>query len=101
MRELEAILWDYYGQLNEIAAGVKPKPEDVIEKPEALMRYEQVRALNIPYVAGGLEDQPYITLMEDGVVEMFLKAWKGIQKRQEQQWQQVSDHQAEKTLLGP
>ena len=38
------------------------------EKPEALEKFEQCEALGLPLVAGGLQDQPHIWLMEIGVI---------------------------------
>jgi hypothetical protein len=75
-------LLDYYGQGNEIRANIKINPEDVIEKPEALVRYEQSKDLGIPYVAGGVLDQPYIWMQEHGVIQQFLKEWAVIEKYQ-------------------
>lgn len=69
-------MWDFYGQSNEIRLNIKIKPEDIIEKPEALERYEQAKELGLPYVAGGLLDQPYIWIQEHGVIQQFLKEWK-------------------------
>ena len=67
MEELKTILWDYYGQLNELRLNIKIKPEDRVWKPEALIRYDQARDLGIPYVAGGLMDQPYYWMQEHGM----------------------------------
>ena len=40
------------------------KVTDPIEKPEALILYEQVTKLGIPLVQGGVMDQPHIWLQE-------------------------------------
>ena len=64
-------MWDYFGQQAEIAQQLKIKPEDKIEKPEALRRYEQAISLGIPYVDGGLQDQPYIWMQEHGVITRY------------------------------
>jgi len=79
LHDLDQSLWEYYGQLNERRAGVKIKPEDIVPKPAALVRYEQARDLGIPYVNGGLVDQPYIWMQEHGVIRAFLLAWDAVQ----------------------
>lgn len=78
--KLKTTLWDYYGQRNEIAAGIKIKPENIIEKPEALTRYEQIQDLNIPYVLGGLVDQPYLWMLQHGVIKNFLMEWAAVER---------------------
>jgi len=72
-------LWDYFGQLNEIKEQIKIKPEDRIWKPEALIRYEQAKELNVPYVSGGLQDQPYLWMQEHAVISQFLAKWRAVQ----------------------
>ena len=84
MEELKAILWDYYGQLNELRLNIKIKPEDRVWKPEALIRYDQARDLGIPYVAGGLMDQPYYWMQEHGIIAQFLREWKAVEAMQSQ-----------------
>lgn len=79
LRELQQQLWDYFGQLNEISLGLKPKPEDRIEKPQALVRYELTKELVVPYVAGGLQDQPFIWIKEHSVIRQFLQEWGAVQ----------------------
>ena len=69
---MDEALWEYHGQQNERAAGVKIKPEDRIEKPEALIRYEQAASLGVPYVEGGLMDQPWLWMQEHRVVQNYL-----------------------------
>jgi hypothetical protein len=67
------------GQQNEIAAGAaSPKPEDRIQKPEPLIRYEMAKSLGVPYVAGGLMDQPYIWMQEHAAIENALEQWASI-----------------------
>jgi hypothetical protein len=79
---LRETLWEYYGQLNEIRINIRIKPEDRIEKPEALIRFEQARSLQIPYIDGGLVDQPFIWLQEHGVIVQFLTEWAVIEASQ-------------------
>lgn len=82
MAGLRNILFEYYGQSNEVRLNIKIKPEDIVEKPEALVRYEQARDLGIPYVAGGLLDQPYIWMQEHGIIKQFLSEWEVIERIQ-------------------
>jgi hypothetical protein len=62
---LRSTLYEYYGTLNEIAKGLKPAV--IIEKPEALVLYEQIKSTGVLLCAGGLLDQPYIFMMEYAV----------------------------------
>lgn len=87
MSALKAYLWEYYGQGNEIRAGGKIKPEELLEKPEALARFEQARDLGVPYVAGGLLDQPFWWVQEHGVIKQFLEEWDIVEKIQAAQAQ--------------
>jgi hypothetical protein len=43
------------------------------------VRYEQAKELGVPYVAGGLLDQPYIWMEEHGVIKNFLAEWKAVE----------------------
>lgn len=67
--------------------GVKIRPEDYIEKPGALTRYEQIQDLNIPYVDGGLVDQPYLWMQQHGVIRNFLFEWNAVHKALAQEGQ--------------
>ena len=60
LAELEEQLLHYFGTLAEISMGLSVK---VPEKPRILAYVEQFEHMNIPFVAGGLLDQPFI-LME-------------------------------------
>jgi len=55
-------------------------PEERIEKPEALRRFEERKAMGIPYRSGGWLDQPFIWVQEDGVIVKFLELWQAINK---------------------
>jgi hypothetical protein len=57
---------EYYGQLNEIRAGLKPK--DPIFKPDYLREWELCRQWHVMLNAGGLVDQPYLWLLEMEIV---------------------------------
>ena len=59
---------------------MKIKPEERIEMPEALIRYFQRKEYGIPYVDGGLLDQPFLWVQEDGVISNFLKEWEQVHK---------------------
>jgi len=66
LKELENALIEYYGAMNMLQEGLNtPIPE----KPVALEKYEQCLALELPLVAGGLQDQPHIWLLEVGVIK--------------------------------
>ena len=80
MEELSAILWDYFGQQNELKERIKIAPEDLIRKPEALIRYEQSKELGIPYVEGGVVDQPFIWMQEHAVIAQFFIQWNAVQR---------------------
>lgn len=70
LNELREALGDYYGTLNELQLGLNvPVPE----KPEAMIYYEQMEALGIPLVDGGVLDQPYIFMQEYKIVADFKK----------------------------
>jgi hypothetical protein len=84
LAELEDQLLEYYGQLNEIQAGLAVKLEDRVPKPEALIRYEMAESLRMPYVDGGLMDQPWIWVQEHAVVEQLLLQWKLVQSNIQQ-----------------
>lgn len=58
--QLEEQLLNYYGAINEISMGLNVK---VPEKPAILAYVEQFEYMKIPFVSGGLFDQPFI-LME-------------------------------------
>jgi len=73
-------LWDYFGQANERAEGIKVTEEERVDKPKALTRYEQIQELHIPYVDGGLMDQPYLWMQQHGVIKSFLVEWNATQK---------------------
>ncbi|NLF50333.1 MAG: hypothetical protein GX577_04290 [Leptolinea sp.] len=62
---MRSTLYEFYGTLNEIAKGLKP--EVVIEKPEALVLYEQIKSTGVLLCAGGLLEQPWIFMMEYAV----------------------------------
>ena len=62
---MRSTLYEYFGTLNEIAKGLKPTV--VVEKPEALVLYEQIKSTGVLLCAGGLLEQPYIFMMEYAV----------------------------------
>jgi hypothetical protein len=70
LKELEDALLEYFGALNMLQEGMKV---DIPEKPEALEKYEQCLELGLPLVAGGLQDQPHIWLLEIGVIRNVLQ----------------------------
>jgi hypothetical protein len=82
---LREALENYFGYLNEIASGLHPT--EIPDKPNALIRYSQRKEMGIPYIDGGLLDQPYIWVQEDGVISSFLKEWKAAPtKSKDDEW---------------
>jgi hypothetical protein len=59
--------------LNQLRAGLEVAPEERFGKPDELKKYEQMKALGIPVLAGGVQDQPHIWLEMVGVIENMLK----------------------------
>lgn len=66
-------LIEYFGELNELKFGARSK---VPKKPDLLATYEIVTELNMPVVAGGLMDQPYIWLLQYEIVSNEVKLQK-------------------------
>ena len=64
LETLRQTLYEYYGAINEIEAGIFDKKQSMPEKPEALIYTEQMIELGIPLVHGGVLDQPYIFMQE-------------------------------------
>jgi hypothetical protein len=62
--ELEKAIDDYYGMVNLLKAGITPKGDEIVDKPEALSLYDMCKEMGIPRVTGCLEEQPYIWLLE-------------------------------------
>lgn len=61
--------------LNQLKAGLKVPREERVEKPEELKKYEQMKKLGLPLVAGGIQDQPHIWLEMIGVIENTRKVF--------------------------
>jgi hypothetical protein len=83
-------LLEYYGQTNEYRKGLSTK---VPVKPEALIRYEQIKSFGIPYVDGGYLDQPYLWTLEHGVVENFIQMTKSLQAQEHRMTQELKRSQ--------
>ena len=65
---LEAIrseIREYYGQLNEVKLGARSKAP---ERPEEFVQYEIMQRFNLPLVAGGLMDQPWLWLQTQQII---------------------------------
>lgn len=54
--------------LNQVNAGLKIRPENVVQKPPELRKFEQMETLGLPLWEGGLQDQPHIWLELIGVI---------------------------------
>lgn len=80
--KLETALQNYYGALNEIRMGLKPKSPPV--KPKSLVEYERCKDLGLPLVEGGVLDQPYIWLQEIAIIIEQKQLFELLAKRQQQ-----------------
>lgn len=69
LEELKNAIDEYYGMVNLIRKQVKPEPDEIHEEPEALELYQLGKELGMPRVSGGIEDQPYIWLLEWSVAK--------------------------------
>ena len=67
IKALREALKEYFGVLSSIKDGLPVKA--VPEKPEALIKYDQCKAMGIPLVEGGLRDQPHIWLYEYAICQ--------------------------------
>jgi len=54
--------------LNQLKAGLKIRPNEVVEMPPELKKYKQMKATGLPVWPGGLQDQPHIWLEMIGVI---------------------------------
>jgi len=79
--KLRTTLYNFYGYLNEITEGVKPT--EVVEKPEALVLYEQIKSTGLFLYAGGLLEQPYIFMMEYAVCSEVTSVFDAMRKKKE------------------
>lgn len=77
--KLRTTLYDFYGYLNEITEGVKPT--DSVEKPEALVLYEQIKSTGLFLNAGGLLEQPYIFMMEYAICSEVTSVFDALRKQ--------------------
>ena len=84
LKELREAIEQYFGLINEIRAGLKVRPEE-LQKPEALVLYEQCVQMGIPMVEGGIRDQPHIWLMEYAICSQETELWNAIQSRNQKQ----------------
>jgi len=78
--ELEALkeaLYNYYGALNEVKAGIVKV--SLPDKPQALIRFEQCQALNVQLLSGGLLGQPHIWLLEVAIIRDTQSLFAGLQ----------------------
>ena len=64
LEDLEKAIDQYYGMINLIKRKIKPKPDEIYKEPEPLLIYELCIELGVQRVSGGLEDQPYIWMLE-------------------------------------
>lgn len=81
LKELRDAIDNYYGGLNEVEMGASNKLPD---KPDAMLRYEEIKELGVPLVEGGVMDQPHIFMMEYDVVRNKILMHTLIRARQNQ-----------------
>lgn len=65
LEKLRGELRNYYGTLNELREGLAAT---LPEKPEAMILWQQCKAMGLPVWRGGLMDQPHIFLLEIAVI---------------------------------
>ena len=81
LHELQEAIGEYYGQLNEIRLGLT---DEIPQKPEAMILYEQIQELGIPLVEGGVLDQPFIFMQEYRIVGLMIQQMKLVEQVQAQ-----------------
>jgi hypothetical protein len=64
---LRDALQEYFGVLSSMRDGLPVK--SIPEKPQALIMYDQCKAMGIPLLPGGLMDQPHIWLLEYAICQ--------------------------------
>ena len=62
--EIREALEAYYGALNELKMGHSALKVEIPEKPAVLKKWQTCQTLNLPFMPGGLVDQPYLWLLE-------------------------------------
>ena len=62
--------------LNQRMAGLKIRPDEVVQKPPELKKFEQMEATGLPVWDGGLQDQPHIWLEMVGIIVMVKNTFK-------------------------
>lgn len=67
--------------LNQIRAGLPLSQEDIFQKPQELILYEECREFGLPIWPGGLVDQPYLWLEMYQKIKQTLKLFQA-QKEQ-------------------
>jgi hypothetical protein len=85
LADLEGRLADFFGMLNQLKAGLKIRPDQVVEKPPELKKLEQVEAMGLPLWEGGLQDQPHIWLEMVGVMHRIRKRFEDLAKASQPQ----------------
>ena len=85
LKELEGRIADYHGMLNQRRAGLKIRPDEVVQKPPELVKYEQMLVTGLPMWDGGLQDQPHIWLHMLGVIVNMVTLQETLAKASESQ----------------
>jgi hypothetical protein len=67
--------------LNQRKAGLKIRPDEVVEMPPELKKYEQMKATGLPVWDGGLQDQPHIWLEMVGVIVAMKRIFAELDKQ--------------------
>jgi hypothetical protein len=71
---------NYLGMLNEVAIGLKIRPDRVVQMPPELKKYRQMEVTGLPIWEGGLQDQPHIWLEMMGVIAHIIKVFENLAK---------------------
>ena len=85
LAELRKALEDYFGALNEIKFGHPALKVKIPEKPAALKKWQTCQVLNLPFMPGGLVDQPYLWLLEVQLIKEVEAEYKALDALNTQQ----------------
>jgi len=84
LEDLQTRLDSYFGMLTQMSFGLKIRPDEVVEKPLELKKYQQMEATGLPMWAGGLQDQPHIWLEMMGVIRHMIEIRKNLARANKQ-----------------
>lgn len=67
LKSLRAAIKEYFAVLSSVKDGLPVK--SMPKKPQALLMFDQCKAMGIPLIDGGLQDQPHIWLLEYAICQ--------------------------------